>query len=460
MNFVGLVAVFAATLFLLIMAVKYRDWRFIILFFPIPMYVLFTYGHFIFEPRAWEYFSSQYVRHIEPLVVPFGITISMTLLFILLRERGQAERELRNRTLELTESRNRMRAIFDNAPVELYLKDVEGRYVEINRRFEELFNVKNEGVIGKFPEEVHDKELGAVVRSHDLRILESGEVSVEDQKAMTEMGERILRTVKFPVYDDNQVVTGLGAVITDVTEIELARREAIQANAAKSDFLATMSHELRTPLNAILGFSKMIEEQYFGVLSSDKYIEYAHDIHRSSEHLLSLINDVLDLSAIEAGKHRLIKEDLIVDDITADSTSIFVSAASKKDIELSIEASDKLPTLLADSRAVKQILTNLLSNAIKFTPEGGNIILEVTATNGFHAFKVSDTGVGVPAEKIPSLTEPFVSAEPDPFKPQEGTGLGLAIVKSLVDLHGGELEIESEVGVGTTITVKLPSKLV
>jgi signal transduction histidine kinase len=170
-----------------------------------------------------------------------------------------------------------------------------------------------------------------------------------------------------------------------------------------------------------------------------------------------LINDILDLSAIEAGKQPLVREALMVGEVAADCTPVIAQAASEKNIELSIEVPDGLPPLFADKRAVKQILFNLLSNAVKYTPDYGKILFKATATNGIHTFAISDNGIGVAAEKLPGLTDPFVRSETNPHLTQEGSGLGLAIVKSLVGLHGGELDIKSEVGVGTTVKVMLPS---
>jgi len=249
--------------------------------------------------------------------------------------------------------------------------------------------------------------------------------------------------------------------ITERRQAEEDRRIALidaeQANQAKSDFLATMSHELRTPLNAILGFSDMIEGQVFGALGSQKYKEYAHDIHSSGEHLLALVNDILDLAAIESGKQPLVVAEMSVADAIQGCSPIINVVADEKSLDFLIDVPDDLPPLHADRRAIKQILFNLLTNAVKYTPAGGELRVAASMRDGAHVFEIRDSGIGIPPERMPNLTEPFVRTETDPHLPQEGSGLGLAIVKSLVDLHHGELDIKSEVGVGTTVTVTLPN---
>jgi PAS domain S-box-containing protein len=266
-----------------------------------------------------------------------------------------------------------------------------------------------------------------------------------------------------PVEWKGQPAAHLALVdITVRRKAEEDRRRALvdaeQANQAKSDFLATMSHELRTPLNAIIGFSDMIEGQYFGNLGSSKYEEYAHDINSSSKHLLELVNDILDLSAIEAGKQPLRREVLAIDEIVSDCTPIIIAAAKEKNIDFKIEISDDVPLLFADRRAIKQVLYNLLSNAVKYTSPDGEIVLQASPTDSGCNLVVRDTGMGVPAEKLATLMDPFVRGETDPLVAQEGSGLGLAIVKSLVELHDGSVHIESEVGVGTSVTVQLHGK--
>ena len=259
----------------------------------------------------------------------------------------------------------------------------------------------------------------------------------------------------------NNMADSLQKNISQREQVEEALHTALisakHANQAKSDFLASMSHELRSPLNAILGFGEIINQQHLGPTGVPKYAEYGGDIVTSGRHLLSLINDILDLSAIEAGKRTLTRKKLKIREITNECFQIIKANRNFDGIDFRVEDADDLPTLYADERSVKQIFLNLLSNSAKFTPEGGNVTLRITASNGLHTITVIDTGSGIPADKIATIIDPFVSGDGHPHKAQKGTGLGLTIVKSLVELHGGKLLIESEVGVGTIVTVTIPS---
>jgi two-component system cell cycle sensor histidine kinase PleC len=227
---------------------------------------------------------------------------------------------------------------------------------------------------------------------------------------------------------------------------------------SKSQFLANMSHELRTPLNAIIGFSDMMKGQLLGPIGSVRYIEYARDIHSSGTHLLSLINDVLDMSKIEAGRYTIHPEPLDAAEMLRTCERLVRVRASEAGVALGIAAAQELP-LSADARALKQILLNLLTNAIKFTPSGGSVSQSAGRENDGIVFRVSDTGCGIPAEDLPRIGRRFEQVDNALTRKGEGTGLGLALCRALVDLHGGTLTLESTVGVGTTVTVWLPLTL-
>lgn len=249
-----------------------------------------------------------------------------------------------------------------------------------------------------------------------------------------------------------------------ITHAENAREEAVVAkNAAeraaqtKSMFLANMSHELRTPLNAILGFSEVMKGELFGPLGNARYGEYSGQIHDAGRHLLDLINDILDMSKIEAGKLELRRETVDVCDLMSGCISLMQEQAASNGIELEQSCvCETASHVEADRRAVKQILLNLLSNAVKFTPPGGQVRLDAVRRDGFVVLSVSDTGVGIPAEALKGLGNPFVQVRDDAGAAHKGTGLGLALVRSLVEMHGGEWRIESQVGHGTTVSVSLP----
>jgi two-component system cell cycle sensor histidine kinase PleC len=217
-----------------------------------------------------------------------------------------------------------------------------------------------------------------------------------------------------------------------------------------------MSHELRTPLNAIIGFSELIAFQDFGKSSEDRFKEYAKDIRFSGEHLLSLINSILDISAIESGGRELDQETFNVYDALNECMHVFTADAARKDISMSIEAEGDPVNVYADRQAVRQVVLNLLSNALKFTPRGGKIETAAHEAADAVVITMTDTGCGIPKGRLPSVTEPFTRGDLDPYKAVEGWGLGLAICKTLIEKHGGQITIESTVGKGTTVSVVLP----
>jgi Amt family ammonium transporter len=241
-------------------------------------------------------------------------------------------------------------------------------------------------------------------------------------------------------------------------ELRDARDAAELANASKSQFLANMSHELRTPLNAIIGFSEVMNGELFGPMENERYKDYVGDIHKSSSHLLSLINDILDLSKIEADRYELYEEELDVPEVVASCERMMRHRSEEAGVNLTVTVDDGLPLLMADKRALRQIMLNLVSNAVKFTPKGGSIQLAAfLEPDQRMAFRVTDTGVGMAKKDIPIALEPFRQIGKDSnIYSTEGTGLGLPLTRALARMHGATLVIESEPGEGTTITVRMP----
>jgi signal transduction histidine kinase len=235
----------------------------------------------------------------------------------------------------------------------------------------------------------------------------------------------------------------------------LSRSEA--ANRAKNDFLAIMSHELRTPLNAIIGFSEIIANQMFGPVGQAKYVDYAGDIRASGAHLLSIINDILDISKAEAGKLQLEEEPIDPVEALNRTMRMFRQRASELGVDLTFRVRDDIPWLIADPRLFNQVAINLTSNALKFTPENGSVWVDLGVdTAGDLVLSVKDTGIGIKASDTKRIFEPFVQVEDAMSRTQQGTGLGLPLVRKIMSLHGGTVELESTVGEGTTVSATFP----
>ena len=240
-------------------------------------------------------------------------------------------------------------------------------------------------------------------------------------------------------------------------EITQARDEADSANRTKSEFLANMSHELRTPLNAVMGFSEVIMNQSFGPVGLPQYIDYARDIYSSGAHLLEIINDILDLSKVEAGKLELVEEEIVLNEVAAAVIQLVKSRAEAGGVALVEHVPDDLPTLYADKRKLKQMLLNLLSNAIKFTRDEGTVDLRAYVdAAGAVCVAVRDTGIGIAEDQFDLVLSPFGQVDSALAREHQGTGLGLPLVKALIELHGGAITIDSEPQKGTTVTLTFP----
>ncbi len=311
---------------------------------------------------------------------------------------------------------------------------------------------------------VHPEDLAMVQRvlleAHDSRKIAALTYRMRHNDGRYVWCETRVRFAFDPVTD---ALLGAISISRDITEhkdfeeaLQAARERAEFASHTKSRFLANMSHELRTPLNAIIGFSDILLREMFGPIGSERYAEYARLINESGGMLLDLINDLLDMSKIEAGKHDLHPEDFSISEVIQASVRLLSMRVENRGVALSTRIEPEGLRLFADPRAFKQIVLNLVSNAVKFTDEGGRIEVAATLDGESLRLVVTDTGVGIPAEILPRLAQPFEQATNDPARAHGGSGLGLALVKSLTQLHGGEFTLESKLGQGTTVTVTLP----
>jgi two-component system, cell cycle sensor histidine kinase PleC len=367
----------------------------------------------------------------------------------------------------LARTEQRLMDAIESMPDGLVLLDADRRFVMCNSRYREFYpqlasrlmpGMPASEIVGTGAEEAEPYDHSTPTGTALATVLGSGPIT-PDQECRLATGRWIR------VSDRSTREGGLVGIRTDITSLKLneealreASRRAGAANLAKSQFLANMSHELRSPLNVIIGFAEMIESQMFGSLGSPKYEEYIRDIRESGRHLLALINDILDLSKIEADKYVLYPEPLCVPTLVRTCLRSFRLRAEEAGVRLEYSGGD-IPRIMADERAIKQVLINLLSNAIKFTPSGGTITLQAAVEDQVVVVSVTDTGHGIPAADLPRIGQPFEQSVKPDGKRNEGTGLGLALSRRLVELHSGSLEIQSQEGAGTEVTVRLPLSL-
>ncbi len=310
---------------------------------------------------------------------------------------------------------------------------------------------------------LHRRDIGRLMQAFQRAIIEQNNYEIDFRVIRPDEEIRYVRCEGKCELDEEGEVIALFGIMQDVTERTLherqlkeAKDDAERAYAAKTQFLANMSHELRTPLNAIIGFSEMMQRQLLGPIGTEKYIDYIAGIRESGELLLDLISDILDMSKIEAGKYELDLEKLNASKVIRMAVHMITGRAQEARIKINIDIANEDLHIICDRRAFMQILLNLLSNAVKFTRPGGDINIECIERDDYVAIKIHDTGIGIPANKIKCITNPFEQAASHYTREHEGTGLGLSITKDLVELHGGSMHIDSTVGVGTCVTVRLP----
>lgn len=386
--------------------------------------------------------------------------------------------ELRRRIAErerfaavLRESERKYRDIYENALGGIFTTSPQGRFMSANPAMVRMLGFETEAALVQGVEDTSRQLYVDPERRAEFARIVTGQGVVQDFEAeirrrdgttlWLSMNARAMRAEGDPTGP----ILAFQGTAQDVTArrraeegLRLAKEQADFANRAKTEFLANMSHELRTPLNAIIGFSEIIGDQSLGTIQNSAYAEYARDIHESGRMLLDLINDILDLSKIEAGRKEINERTVDVPRLVRASMRLVRERALKGQVDLHADLPDGLPPVWADEVALKQILSNLLSNAVKFTPSGGSITAgAAVASDGRLLLTVADTGIGIKPEDIPKALEPFRQIEGSLARSTGGVGLGLPLVQALVALHEGEFVLESELGVGTVARVWLPA---
>lgn len=378
----------------------------------------------------------------------------------------------------------RLRDAIETIPEAFVLWDAEDRLVLCNSHFQRLHKLPDSAVtpgtsyetvieVGSMPEvRTRLQETGAQApgaRTFEAQLDDGSWLHISERRTKdggyVSVGTDITRIKEH----EQKLIENDGRLRANVLDLKKSQAEladlaekysqeknrAEEANQAKSKFLANMSHELRTPLNAIIGFSEIMGSGMFGVLGSDKYQEYCHDILTSGKYLLEVINDILDMSKIEAGRMKLDMEPLDLSKIVAESLRVVSGRAEDKHLTLDADLENAI-SLVADRRAVKQIFVNLLSNAVKFTPDDGRVTVRSTVLPDSIVLMIADTGIGIAPESLRRLGKPFEQVESQLTKTYQGSGLGLAIARSLTNLHGGKMRLRSKLGTGTVVRITLP----
>jgi len=366
---------------------------------------------------------------------------------------------------ERTEELRKLSQTVEQSPSMMIITDTDGVIEYANAKLYEVTGFSPDEIIGKTPRVIKSGNTPAAIYEELWRTIKAGKVWSSEIEDRRKDGSTFWADVTIaPIRSHDGVVTHYSAIHDNITmrkEAEKAmlkaREHAEVANRAKSDLMANMSHELRTPLNAIIGFSDMMKKELLGPVGNDKYREYLEDINSSGQHLLQLVNDVLDVSAIEASALELHEKNVSLSDIAEASIRLINPRADEGRVTVTSSIDHGIPLIYADKRRVKQVLLNLLSNAVKFTPEEGEVsVSSYLNADGSLAVTVSDTGIGMDEQEMSMALSTFGQVDSGLDRKHEGTGLGLPLTQKLVELHDGTIEIESEKDRGTTVTVTFP----
>ena len=363
----------------------------------------------------------------------------------------------------LSRAHERLLRVIDAVPALVCATDGDGRYIFCNQRFASFVGLRPGRLIGRRPREAHDDALGRRIAELDARLLAGEILPASFEEEIVDRDGRLcdLLTTKSVYHDgDGTMVVTVSLDITARKRAELdliaVKEHAEVANRSKTEFLANMSHELRTPLNAIIGFSQVMAGEMLGPITTTRYVGYARDILASAEHLLGIINDILDVSKLESGKTELIEEVIDLPAAIADLILLVGGKAKAADIRLVARQDGAVPPLRGDLRKVKQIVLNLLTNAIKFSRGGSDVEIALKDESGAAVVAVTDRGVGMDPHEVELAMTRFGQVSGPWTREHAGTGLGLPLAIGLAELHGGTLSIVSTKGVGTTVTVAFP----
>jgi two-component system, cell cycle sensor histidine kinase DivJ len=419
-----------------------------------------------------EWFGYMQVPHalsLSPILLAFIGAMTATAYCAALAVMVQLVHKRSETAIRAGEERYRLLA--ENATDMITRHDEKGRVVFASLGAQQLFGEPAQKMIGDgLFERVHVADrpayLTALSRCHangepiavEFRVRRAGAAGPA-RYVWIEMRCRPMRPQDTTAVERPSIV----AVTRDVSdrkaqeaELTRTRDEAESASRAKTQFLANMSHELRTPLNAVIGFSEILNRELFGALGEARYRDYARLIHESGEHLLNVVNDILDMSKIEAGKFKIVKEPFEVASLVKSCCDLMRHTAEQRSLSLIVDVAPGIPELPADKRACKQMLLNVISNAIKFTDPGGWVRVSARVEGESVELAVADNGIGIAEADLPKLGNPFVQANNSYDRSYDGAGLGLSVVKGLARLHGGQLELASTLGQGTTATILLP----
>ena len=370
---------------------------------------------------------------------------------------GQLQRERDDAIMLLT-------SLFDASGLGIMVTDHHGRIMRVNDTFLSDYGWTREDLLGEEFTIIIPPDEQDLSRKLYHAFIERGHHGTRELQMLRKDGNVADIVVTTALLELSQKRRFMVTTIRDMTErknmvrnLRRAKEDADSANRAKSSFLANMSHELRTPLNAIIGFTELMKNQTFGAISNPKYEEYLGDIHFSARHLLEIINDVLDMSKIEAGKVDLIESEVAVNEVLESVMRIMADRAHAAAVELDFRVDDDLPHLMADQRLLRQILINLISNAVKFSQPGKKVSVSAsTLADRQVRILVEDHGCGIPADKLAHVMQPFGQVKDPRHNAGQGTGLGLPLAKAMAELHNAKLTLESREGVGTKVWLDFP----